>query len=64
MAFENVSFRYPGSEENALDHVTFTIPAGKTVALVGASGSGKSTAAQLIPPAFMIQPRAVSWWAV
>ena len=49
MAFENVSFRYPGSEENALDHVTFTIPAGKTVALVGASGSGKSTAAQLIP---------------
>ena len=49
MSFENVSFRYPGAEQNALDHVTFRIPAGKAVALVGASGSGKSTAAQLIP---------------
>ena len=49
VSFENVSFRYPGTEEKALDHVTFEIPAGKTVALVGASGSGKSTAAQLIP---------------
>ena len=47
--FENVSFSYPGTEEKALDNVTFEIPAGKTVALVGASGSGKSTAAKLIP---------------
>lgn len=49
VAFENVSFCYPGTEEKALDHVTFEIPEGKTVALVGASGSGKSTAAKLIP---------------
>ncbi len=49
ICFENVSFSYPSAEEKALDHVTFEIPAGKTVALVGASGSGKSTAAQLIP---------------
>ena len=49
IAFEHVSFSYPGSEEKALDDVTFEIPAGKTVALVGASGSGKSTAAKLIP---------------
>ena len=49
VSFENVSFRYPGAEQNALNHITFQIPAGKTVALVGASGSGKSTAAQLIP---------------
>lgn len=49
VSFENVSFRYPDAEERALDHVSFEIPAGKTVALVGASGSGKSTAAQLIP---------------
>ena len=49
VAFENVSFCYPGTEEKALDQVTFEIPAGKTVALVGASGSGKSTAAKLIP---------------
>lgn len=49
VAFENVSFCYPGTEEKALDHVTFEILEGKTVALVGASGSGKSTAAKLIP---------------
>lgn len=49
IAFENVSFSYPGAKVKALDSVTFEIPEGKTVALVGASGSGKSTAAQLIP---------------
>ena len=49
VAFRNVTFTYPGTEEKALDDVTFEIPAGKTVALVGASGSGKSTAAKLIP---------------
>ena len=49
VSFENVSFRYPDAEERALEHVSFEIPAEKTVALVGASGSGKSTAAQLIP---------------
>ena len=49
VAFHNVSFAYPGTEEKALDGVTFEIPAGQTVALVGASGSGKSTAAKLIP---------------
>ena len=37
VSFENVSFCYPGTEEKALDHITFEIPAGKTVALVGAS---------------------------
>ena len=49
VAFENVSFCYPGTEVKALDHITFEVPEGKTVALVGASGSGKSTAAKLIP---------------
>ena len=49
VVFDNVSFCYPGTEVKALDHVTFSVPAGKTVALVGASGSGKSTAAKLIP---------------
>ena len=49
VSFENVCFSYPGAAEKALDHVSFEIPEGKTVALVGASGSGKSTAAQLIP---------------
>lgn len=49
VTFENVTFRYPDSDENVLEDVTFSIPQGKTVALVGASGSGKSTAAKLIP---------------
>ena len=49
VSFKNVSFSYPGTDEKVLDHITFDIPSGKTVALVGASGSGKSTAAKLIP---------------
>ncbi|EPD78417.1 ATP-binding cassette, subfamily B, bacterial [Atopobium sp. oral taxon 199 str. F0494] len=47
--FQNVSFTYEGAEKKALDEVTFTVPAGSTVALVGPSGGGKTTAASLIP---------------
>lgn len=43
----DVSFTYVGSEKPALEHVSFDIPRGKTVALVGRSGSGKSTIANL-----------------
>lgn len=49
VAFKNVSFAYPGTEQKAVDNVSFTIPQGKTVALVGASGSGKTTIARLVP---------------
>ena len=49
VVFDHVSYSYPGTEEKALDQISFELPAGKTVALVGASGSGKSTAAKLIP---------------
>lgn len=52
ISFEHVSFVYPGTTEKALDDITFEVPEGKTVALVGASGSGKSTAAKLIPRFF------------
>ena len=47
--FEDVSFTYEGSELPALDHVSFTVKPGQTVALVGPSGGGKTTAASLIP---------------
>ena len=47
--FDDVSFTYEGSELPALDHVSFTVKPGQTVALVGPSGGGKTTAASLIP---------------
>lgn len=59
IVFKNVSFSYPGASEKALDNVSFEVPAGKTVALVGASGSGKSTAASLIPRFYDVQEGSV-----
>ncbi|EJB0386486.1 lipid A ABC transporter ATP-binding protein/permease MsbA [Vibrio parahaemolyticus] len=47
LSVKDVSFTYVGSEKPALEHVSFDIPRGKTVALVGRSGSGKSTIANL-----------------
>ncbi|MCF1266486.1 lipid A ABC transporter ATP-binding protein/permease MsbA [Morganella morganii] len=55
VAFENVTFRYQGKETPALKNVSFTIPSGKTVALVGRSGSGKSTIANLITRFYEIE---------
>jgi ABC-type multidrug transport system fused ATPase/permease subunit len=48
LALENVSFAYPGQTRRALSDASFVIPAGKTVALVGTSGAGKTTTAQLL----------------
>ena len=44
-----MTFTYPGAEAPALSDVSFRVPGGKTVALVGPSGGGKTTAASLIP---------------
>ncbi len=46
--FREVEFSYPGTEIQALDGVSFDVAAGSTVAIVGPSGAGKTTAAQLI----------------
>jgi ATP-binding cassette subfamily B protein len=50
--FENVSFTYPGSSAPALSGITMEIRKGETVALVGSTGSGKSTIANLLPRVF------------
>ena len=47
--FRDVSFTYDGAKTPAIDHVSFTVEPGQTVALVGPSGGGKTTAASLIP---------------
>ncbi len=47
--FKDVSFTYDGADIPALDHVSFRVEPGQTVALVGPSGGGKTTAASLIP---------------
>ena len=49
ISFEDVSFTYHGAENPAVNHISFVVPEGKTVALVGPSGGGKSTVASLIP---------------
>jgi len=46
--FRNVAFRYPGTEREVLTDISFRIPAGATVALVGPTGSGKSTVIALV----------------
>ncbi len=47
--FDDVTFTYPGSQEAALEHISFTAPAGKTTAFIGSTGSGKSSLINLIP---------------
>ncbi|MHA1155171.1 MAG: ABC transporter ATP-binding protein [Candidatus Heimdallarchaeota archaeon] len=47
--FRNVSFKYPGAKKHVLQNITFTALPGQTTALIGATGSGKSTVINLIP---------------
>ena len=49
VAFDHVTFTYPGAERPALEDVSFSVQPGQVVALVGPSGGGKTTAASLIP---------------
>ena len=49
VTFEDVSFRYPGADEDALEHISFTAEPGKTTAIIGSTGCGKSTLLHLIP---------------
>lgn len=47
--FKNVSFKYPDAEEDILENISFTAEPGKTTAIIGSTGSGKSTVVNLIP---------------
>lgn len=47
--FKNVSFKYPHAEKNVLSNITFTAKPGETTAIIGSTGSGKSTIVNLIP---------------
>lgn len=49
VAFEDVSFRYPGADEDAVCHISFQAKPGQTTAIIGSTGCGKSTVLNLIP---------------
>lgn len=49
ICFDKVNFTYPGHDKQVLFDISFSVPAGKTVALVGRSGSGKTTISSLLP---------------
>lgn len=52
VAFDDVSFTYPGAEQPILSHITFRADPGETVAIIGSTGSGKTTLVSLIPRLF------------
>ncbi|MGE7663176.1 ABC transporter ATP-binding protein [Peribacillus sp. NPDC097197] len=58
--FQDVSFRYPGGDEQVLKHLKFTVEAGQTLAIIGATGSGKTSLFQLIPRLFEVESGAIT----
>ena len=52
LKFDNVGFRYPGAEQPVLENISFTVLAGQTLAVIGSTGSGKTTLVNLVPRLF------------
>jgi ATP-binding cassette subfamily B protein len=57
--FKDLSFAYPGAEENCLNNISLTVTPGASVAVVGMVGAGKSTLVQLLPRIFDAQPNSI-----
>ena len=57
--FKNVGFRYPGAEENVISDISFTAKPGETTAIIGSTGSGKSTLINLIPRLYDVSEGAI-----
>ena len=62
--FDNVSFKYPGAEENVLENISFTAKPGETVAFIGSTGSGKSTIVKLIPRLFDVTEGSIKYCGI
>ena len=60
LCFYHVSFRYPGADENVLQDITFTAKPGETTAIIGSTGSGKSTLVNLIPRFYDVSEGAIT----
>ena len=61
LAFDGVTFSYPGHSANALSGLSLTLPAGQTLGLVGATGAGKSTVLRLILRQYTAQSGSTTW---
>ncbi len=64
LVFDTVSVRYPGAEADVLRGVSFTVPAGSTTAVIGSTGSGKSTLINLIPRLLEAQTGSIRYGGV
>ncbi|MFY9265595.1 MAG: ATP-binding cassette domain-containing protein, partial [Solirubrobacterales bacterium] len=60
VSFRGVTFSFPGAQRTALEDVSFEVPAGKTVAIVGGTGSGKTTLVSLIPRLYDVSAGSIS----
>lgn len=60
IVFENVSYHYDNGTQNILDHVSFSVPAGSTVGILGGTGSGKSTLMYLLDRLYELQDGSIT----
>ena len=64
LVFNNVYFKYPGAEENVLEDISFEALPGETVAIIGSTGSGKSTIVKLIPRLFDVSGGSITYGGI